>query len=109
MTEAVQPLSTRAVVMVVRLDCGFWRLTLISREDVPGFPCIVTVLRSSFGAGMESEFLLIGGGGTGDLGREATSFTPHLRENPLSWPLASLVLSLLCPLCLAAPRSEPRA
>src|ERR1700731_3830514 len=99
MTEAVQPLSTRAVVMVVRLDCGFRRLTLISREDVPGFPCIVTVLRSSFGAGTESEFLLIGGGGTGDLGGEATSFTPRLQENPLLQPLVSLVLSSSHPPC----------
>src|ERR1700731_2830103 len=89
MTEAVQPLSTRAVVMVVRLDCGFQRLTLISREDVPGFPCIVTVLRSSFGAGMESEFLLAGGRGTGDLGGEATSFPPRLWENLLLWPSMS--------------------
>src|ERR1700730_15964275 len=104
MTEAVQPLSTRAVIMVVRSDCRFWRLTLISREDVPGFPCIVTVLRSSFGAGMESECILSGGGDTGDLGRETTSFTPRLPENPLLQPSTFQALSSLHPLY---PRAQP--
>src|ERR1700719_2803497 len=93
MTEAMQPLSTSAVMMVVQSDCGFWRLTLISRDDVPGFPCIVTVLRSSFGAGTESEHILVGGRDTGDLGRETTSFTPRLRENLLSRPSMSQALS----------------
>src|ERR1700731_2207914 len=63
MTEAMQPLSTSAVMMVIWSDCGFWRLTLISRDEVPGFPCMVTVLRSSFGADTESEDIFNGGRG----------------------------------------------
>src|ERR1700731_2912214 len=109
MTEAVQPLSTSAVMMVVWSDCGFRRLTLISKDDVPGFPCIVTILRSSFRGDTESADIFIGGGGTWDLGGEATSFTPCLWENLLSRPLVSLVLSSLRPLYLAAPQSGPRA
>src|ERR1700719_1597933 len=97
MTEALHPLSTSAVTIVERLDCRFRRMTLISRDEVPGFPCIVTVLRSSFGAGMESENILAGSRRTGDLGREATSFTPCLRKNPLSQLSASLTLSLSHP------------
>src|ERR1700730_2169606 len=57
MTEAVQPLSTSAVTMVVQLEAVFHKFTLISKDEVPGFPCIVTILRSSFGQGMESEHI----------------------------------------------------
>src|ERR1700730_19328478 len=62
MTEVVQPLSTSAVTMVVQLEARFHRFTLISRDKVPGFPCIVTILRSSFGQGTESELVVMGGG-----------------------------------------------
>src|ERR1700731_4601876 len=85
------------MMMVVQLDCRFHRLTLISKVDVPGFPCIVTVLRSSFRAGMESEHILAGGRDTGDLGRETTSFPPRLPENPLWQPSMSQALSLSHP------------
>src|ERR1700730_9134556 len=108
MTDAVHPLSTSAVTIVVWSDCGFRRLTLISRDDVPGFPCIVTVLRSSFGAGTESEHILIGGRDSGDLGRETTSFTPRLLENPLLQLSTSQVLSLShSPYCGAQPPGPP--
>src|ERR1700731_1272097 len=63
MTEAVQPLSMSAVTIVVWSDCGFRKLTLISKDKVPGFPCMVTVLRSSFGADTESEDIFNGGRG----------------------------------------------
>src|ERR1700731_3383699 len=109
MTEAVHPLSTSAVMMVVRSDCGFRRLIFISREEVPGFPCIVTILRSSFGGDMESEFISCGDMGIGDLGGEATSFTPRLQENPLLQLSVFLVLSLSRPPYHAAPQSGPRA
>src|ERR1700730_5457731 len=82
MTEAVQPLSTSSMTMVVQSEAGFRKFTLISKDEVPGLPCIVTILRSSFGWGTESEILFAGEGGTLDLGGEATSFTPHLWENP---------------------------
>ena len=38
MTEAVHPLSTSAVTMVVWSDAGFCKFTWISRDEVPGFP-----------------------------------------------------------------------
>src|SRR6202045_3766417 len=97
MTEAVQPLSTSAVTMVVQSEAGFRKFTLISRDEVPGLPCMVTILRSSFGQGMESEIIFAGEGGTLDLGEEATSFTPCLWENPLLQPLMFPTLFWLCP------------
>src|ERR1700731_4216447 len=97
MTEAVQPLSTSAVTMVVQSEAGFRKFTLISRDEVPGLPCMVTILRSSFGQGTESEIIFAGEGGTLDLGGEATSFTPCLWENPFLQPLMFPTLFWLCP------------
>src|ERR1700731_526546 len=94
MMEAVQPLSTSAVTMVVQSEAGFRKFTLISKDEVLGLPCIMTILRSSFGWGTKSEILFAGEGGTLDLGGEATSFTPRLRENPPLQLSASLTLSL---------------
>ena len=107
MMEAVQPLSTSAVTMVVQSEAGFRKFTLISKDEVLGLPCIMTILRSSFRQGTESEFLFAGEGGTLDLGREATSFTPHLRENPPLWLSASLTLSLSHPPYLGVPQLGP--
>src|ERR1700731_4322438 len=104
MTEAVQPLSTSAVTMVVWSEARFRKFTLISKDEVPGLPCIVTILRSSFRWGTESEILLAGGRDTGDLGGEATSFTPRLQENPPLWLSMSLILSSSHSRC---PRARP--
>src|ERR1700730_16008449 len=91
--------------MVVQLEVEFRRFTLISKDEVPGFPCMVTILRSSFGRDTESEIVLAGGRGTGDLGGETTSFTPRLLDNPLSRPSMSQVLSSSHP---PYPGAQPR-
>ena len=102
--EAVQPLSMRAVTMVVQSEVGFWRLTLTSREEVPCQPCIVTILKSSFGQDTESEFILAVENTGRDSGGEAAFITPCLRENPPSWPSVFLAPSWSHP---PYPRAEP--
>ena len=72
-------------------------------------PCTVTILRSSFGWGTESESLFVEDGGTWDLGGEATSFTPHLQENLPSQPSMLPTLSLSCPPYPGAQPPGPQA